>query len=75
MRTTISLDDDVVAAARAIASLEGRPLGSVVSELARKGLQPRQSAAISESGFPVFDVSPNAPVITDEMVAQALDDE
>lgn len=40
MRTTIQLDDDVLAAARALAEREGRTLGEVVSELARKGLAP-----------------------------------
>lgn len=40
MRTTIQLDEDVLAAARALAEREGRTLGGVVSELARKGLAP-----------------------------------
>lgn len=40
MRTTIQLDEDVLAAARALAEREGCTLGEVVSELARKGLAP-----------------------------------
>ena len=40
MRTTLQLDEDVLAAARALAAQQGRTLGEVVSELARKGLAP-----------------------------------
>lgn len=40
MRTTLQLDEDIVAAARALAAQQGRTLGEVVSELARKGLAP-----------------------------------
>lgn len=75
MRTTLNLDPDIAAAAKALAAHEGRSLGAVISELARKGLQPQRIASSSTSGFPVFDVAPDTPVITDEMVAKALDDE
>lgn len=40
MRTTLQLDEDVLAAARALAAQQGRTLGEVVSALARKGLAP-----------------------------------
>ena len=39
MRTTLSIDDDVLFAAKRIALREGRSLGEVVSELARRALQ------------------------------------
>lgn len=39
MRTTLSIDDDVLFAAKSIALREGRSLGEVVSELARRALQ------------------------------------
>jgi hypothetical protein len=38
MRTTLSLDDDVLASARVLARQRGESLGAVISELARKGL-------------------------------------
>lgn len=38
MRTTLALDDDVLAAARHLAERDGRSLGEVVSQLARQGL-------------------------------------
>jgi len=39
MRTTLDIDDDVVAAAREMAAQDRRSLGSVISELARRGLR------------------------------------
>ena len=38
MRTTLSLDDDVLAAAKVLARQRKQPIGSVISELARQGL-------------------------------------
>jgi hypothetical protein len=74
MRTTVSLDDDVLEAARALADGEGRSLGRVLSDLARRGLMPRESRLDEEDGFPVFRVDPTAPPITAEMVQAALDE-
>ena len=72
MRTTLDIDDSVLAAARAIAASQGRSLGTVVSELARRGLEPAPIA--DEDGFPVFAVPPGAPPITPDMVERALDE-
>lgn len=74
MRTTLNLDDDVMEAARSIAYSERRPLGQVVSELARRGLAPRTERIGDEDGFPVFHVADGAPVITGDMVEAALDE-
>ncbi len=41
MRTTLSLDDDVLLAARALAEHQRKSLGQVVSDLARQTLQGR----------------------------------
>jgi hypothetical protein len=74
MRTTLNLDEDVVEAARALADSERRSLGKVVSELARRGLAPREARFGDEDGFPVFNVGDGAPAITGEMVETALDE-
>jgi hypothetical protein len=74
MRTTLSIDDDVLDAARAIAEQTRRSLGQVVSDLARKGLRPRKEFG-SRGGLPVFKVSEKARPITPEAVRQALDDD
>lgn len=73
MRTTLELDDDVVAAARELAAAERRSLGSVVSQLARQGLAPARVDA--DGDLPVIRVPAGTPPITPEMVRGALDDE
>jgi hypothetical protein len=74
MRTTLEIDDDVLQAARSIAAAENKNIGQALSELARRGLAPRNHSK-TRSGFPVFDVAPDAPPITLEMVKAALDEE
>ena len=39
MRTTLSIEDDVLFAAKSLARREGRSLGEVISDLARQALQ------------------------------------
>lgn len=72
VRTTLDIDESVLAAARAIAAGQRRSLGAVVSELARRGLEPAPIA--EDDGFPVFAVPPGAPPITPQMVERALDE-
>jgi hypothetical protein len=72
MRTTVDLHDDVLVAARAIASTRRSSLGKVISELARRGLAP---PAVTYDDIPRFAVPADAPPITDEMVAAALDED
>ncbi len=73
VRTTLNLDEDLVAAARDLAAAEHRSLGSVISELARRGLTP---ASIEADGdMPVIRVPAGTPAITPQMVRRALDEE
>lgn len=70
MRTTLAIDDDVLADARLIAAAEGRFLGSVISDLARRGLAP---VGITEvDGVPVFDVPAGTASFGADEVARAL---
>lgn len=71
MRTTLDIDDDVVAAARELAACERRSLGSVISALARQGLTPARVEA--DDGVPVIRVPAGTPPITPEMVRRAVD--
>lgn len=76
MRTTLSIDDDVLDAARAIAQQTRRSLGQVVSELARRGLRPRPELEEErENALPRFTVSEKARPFTPDSVRAALDDE
>ena len=73
MRTTLDIDDDVVAAARELAAGDRRSLGSVISELARRGLTP---ARVETNGdLPVIRVPAGTVPITPEMVRRALDED
>jgi hypothetical protein len=67
MRTTLDIDDDVLAAAREIARQQGLSIGKVVAELARHALTPREAGA-SRNGIALFPIQPGATIVTSEMV-------
>lgn len=73
MRTTLDIDDDVVAAARELAAGERRSIGSVISELARRGLTPARVE--TDGDLPVIRVPGGVAPITPEMVRRALDED
>jgi hypothetical protein len=78
MRTTVTLDDDVYEAAHAQAQATGKRLGRVLSEMARKALQPvgpRSKQAKEGARFPVFEVPANARLIPASRIQKALDDD
>ncbi|MEI5675154.1 MULTISPECIES: hypothetical protein [unclassified Nocardioides] len=73
MRTTLSIDDRVLAAARSRARREGISLGEAVSRLALIGYEAERVAARSTAGgFPMLP-SVEGHVITTELVDDALD--
>jgi len=73
MRTTLTIDDDVLVAAKAIAQQQSKSLGEVLSDLARRALRPKVTAA-SRNGVPLLPVSGKSAVVTLETV-NALRDE
>lgn len=73
MRTTITIDDDVLAAARQLADLRGESIGRIVSELARASL----SGTLGDSmrnGIRLLPVNPGAKGATLEEVNQLRDE-
>jgi hypothetical protein len=70
MRTTLEIDDTVLAVARAIARDEGTSIGDVVSRLATQGLRTRSvdASLTARSGFPVFTAPVDATPITLDVV-------
>jgi hypothetical protein len=72
MRTTLQIDDDILLSAKVIAQAERRTVGAVISDLARRSLRP--AGMRLEQGLPVFDVAPDAPAISPDDVARALDE-
>ena len=72
MRTTVTIDDDVLAVARALAAQSGNSLGHALSELARRGFKGTGSTADGGDGVPVFQVAADAAPITSEDVYRVL---
>jgi len=75
MRTTLDIDDTVLDQARAIARDRGISLGAAISLLAERGLRSAPVVGSDDTGLPAFDVAPDAPMLTPEMVRAAMDDE
>jgi hypothetical protein len=73
MRTTLSIDDDVLAAAKAIAEQQRRSIGEVVSELARRALR-RTASPGQRNGIPLLPHTGDGQLVTLETV-NALRDE
>jgi hypothetical protein len=73
MRTTLDVDDDVLQAAKEIASVRKRTAGQLLSELARDALKPRQAGRV-RNGVPVLPRRPGTPVLTVERVNELLDE-
>lgn len=75
MRTTLTIDDDVLVLAKAVAKARSVPVGKAISDLVRQGYQ----ASINSTrvnGFTVFEVPTSALPISPERIleAQAQDD-
>ena len=74
MRTTLKIDEDVLAAARALAEQQRKTLGEVVSDLARKGLAPAAPAPKYRNGIRLMPVRDNAMPVTLELVNRLRDE-
>ena len=75
MRTTLAIDDDVLAAARHLAERDRMSVGEVISKLAREGLARGDAAAPSErNGIPLLPGRRSAAPVTPELVSQLRDE-
>ena len=78
MRTTLDLDDDVLASAKEIARRENKTAGQVLSELARRALtqgvhhKPGKQPAPAPHGFRPF--APRGGVITNALIQKLRDE-
>lgn len=70
MRTTLSIDDDVLAAARERASAEQKSVGEIISLLARTALGPTTSRKKTRNGVPLLPVRAGSRRVTSELVQQ-----
>ena len=75
MRTTLAIDDDVLAAAKAMAERERKTLGEVISELARQGMgRTRVARAAVRNGVPLLASRKAGAPVTLELVNQLRDE-
>jgi hypothetical protein len=73
MRTTLAIDDDVLAAAKHLAEREHKSVGEIISSLARQGLvRARQATPAERNGIPLLHTG-QTPVTLD-LVNQLRDE-
>jgi hypothetical protein len=72
MRTTLDLDDDILAAARSIAAARKQTMGKVVSDLVRKRLA--TEAKRGPTGIPLLPRRPGV-IVTNELIDKLREDE
>jgi hypothetical protein len=74
MRTTLAIDDDVLAAAKSLAAQQRRTVGEVISDLARRSLGPRPSSGRFRNGIPLLPAVDHPVRVTSELVKQLQND-
>jgi hypothetical protein len=74
MRTTLSIDDDVLSAAKEIAAEQNRTVGEVISSLARRGLNLIESRHQTRNGSPLLPVRAGAKRVTSVLVHQVREE-
>lgn len=79
MRTTLDIEDDLLAAAKALAQRQGKTTGQVISELARRGLNAgpgvARSGVAESSAFYGFEPLPDRGVVVTDALIDRLRDE
>ncbi|HTV07107.1 MAG TPA: hypothetical protein VME86_17185 [Acidobacteriaceae bacterium] len=70
MRTTLAIDDDVLAAAKELATTERKSVGEVISALARRALRPAETGRKTRNGVPLLPVKRKTQRVTSELVHQ-----
>ncbi len=74
MRTTLTIDDDVLAAAKGLADLQHKSLGDVISALTRQALRPKAQKNKVRNGVPLLLMRAGAAAVTPELVNQLRDE-
>ncbi len=76
MRTTLAIDDDVLAAAKHLAERQRKSVGEVVSDLARQGLtRGTRSARPVRNGVLLLPTRKGSTPVTLELVNQLRDEQ
>lgn len=72
MRTTLAIDDDILAAAKHLAERQNKSIGEVISSLARQGLARARQAKAQRNGIPLL--RGGTTPVTMELVNQLRDE-
>ena len=76
MRTTLTIDDDILAAAKHLAEREHKNIGEVISALARQGLSRSTRVGKAErNGIPLLPSRKGSVPVTLELVNQLRDEQ
>lgn len=74
MRTTLTIDEDVLAAARGLAMVQHKSIGQILSSLARQALKPTVSSSQMRNGVPLLMSRTEGKIVTLELVNQLRDE-
>jgi hypothetical protein len=75
MRTTLAIDDDILATAKHLAERDRKSLGEVISALARQGLERgSRNASRQRNGVPLLPRRSGSAPVTPELVNQLRDE-
>lgn len=74
MRTTLAIDDDVLAAAKGLAQRQNKTLGEVISALARRALRPATVKRTTRNGIPLLPGRSAATPVIAELVNELRDE-
>jgi hypothetical protein len=75
MKTTVSIDDDIFPAVKALADKQGKSLESALSDLARRGLKGNRNLNDPErEEIPVFSVRKDSPTFSLKDVKRDADE-
>ena len=76
MRTTLDISEDLLRTAKSIAAEQKCSIGKVISDLAKRGLEPPPAThPETRNGFTLLPRRKNGPVITSEFVKELLENE
>jgi hypothetical protein len=74
MRTTLTIADDVLTAAKHLAERQGKTVGEVISALARQGLRLTMHSPTMRNGVPLLPWRKGAAPVTPDLVRQLRDE-
>jgi hypothetical protein len=74
MRTTLTLDDDVLAAAKELAQAQNKTVGEVISALTRQAIIGPATTRKYRNGIRLLPIQPGGGIATMELVNKLRDE-